>query len=66
MGGVVEGDRDIASGADCRAVEKHPRECAALAYLLETSGIPVKGVYPTKGSELEKTINAEGQAWLKA
>jgi hypothetical protein len=51
---------------DKAAVEKHPREYAALAYLLEKSGFPVKGVYPTKGSELEKTIKAKGQAWLKA
>jgi hypothetical protein len=48
------------------AVQKYPREYAALGYLLEKSGFPVKGVYPTKGSDLEKTIKAKGQTWLKA
>jgi hypothetical protein len=42
------------------AVQKHPRQYAALAYLLEKSGFPVKGVYPTIGSDLEKTIKAKG------
>ena len=56
--GVVEIDKVV--------VQKYPREYAALGYLLEKSGFPVKGVYPTKGSDLEKTIKAKGQAWLKA
>lgn len=48
------------------AVQKYPREYAPLAYLLEKSGFPVSRVYPTKGSDLEKTIKAKGQTWLKA
>jgi hypothetical protein len=49
---------------DRHAVQKYPREYAPLAYLLEKSGFPVNRVYPTKGSDLEKTIKARGQAWL--
>jgi hypothetical protein len=56
--GVVEIDREL--------VKKYPREYAALAYLLEKSGFPVKGVFATKGSDLEKTMKANGQAWLAA
>jgi SnoaL-like domain len=51
---------------DKRAVQKYPREYAPLAYILEKSGFPVTGVYPTKGSALEKTIKADGQTWLRA
>ena len=51
---------------DKRAVQKYPREYAPLAYLLEKSGFPVNRVYPTKASDLENTIKAKGQAWLKA
>jgi hypothetical protein len=51
---------------DQLAVQKYPREYAPLAYLLEKSGFPVNRVYPTKGSDLEKTMKVEGQAWLKA
>jgi hypothetical protein len=51
---------------DQRAVQKYPREYAALAYLLEKSGFPVNRVYPTKGSDLEKAIKAKGRAWLEA
>src|ERR1700730_4933220 len=56
--GVVEIDREL--------VKKHPREYLPLAYLLEKSGFPVKRVFATKGSELEKTMKANGQAWLVA
>ena len=56
--GIVEIDK--------AAVEKYPREYAPLAYLLENSGFPVTKVFPTKGSDLEKKIKAEAQAWLKA
>jgi hypothetical protein len=28
--------------------------------------VNANGVYPTKGSDLEKTIKANGQTWLKA
>jgi hypothetical protein len=51
---------------DKLAVQKYPRESAPLAYLLEKSGFPVNRVYPTKASDLEKTIKAKGQTWLKA
>ena len=54
--GVVEIDRAL--------VKKYPREYAALAYCLEKSGFPVKRVFATKGSDLEKTMKANGQAWL--
>jgi hypothetical protein len=51
---------------DKLAIHKYPREYAPLAYLLEKSGFPVNRIYPTKGSELEKTIKVKGQMWLKA
>jgi hypothetical protein len=54
--GMVEIDTGI--------VKNYPSEYAPLAYLLEKSGFPVKRVYATKGSELEKTMKAEGEAWL--
>jgi hypothetical protein len=44
----------------------HPREYAPLAYLLEKSGFPVKRRFATKGSDLEKTMKASGEAWLKS
>jgi SnoaL-like domain len=56
--GVVEIDRAL--------VKKYPREYAALAYCLEKSGFPVKRVFATKGSDLEKTMKAKSQAWLAA
>jgi hypothetical protein len=56
--GVVEIDRDL--------VKKYPREYAALAYLLEKSGFPVKRGFATKGSDQEKTMKANGHAWLAA
>jgi hypothetical protein len=33
---------------------------------LEKSGFPVKRVFATKGSDLEKTMKANGHAWLAA
>jgi hypothetical protein len=56
--GMVEIDRGL--------VKKYPREYAALAYCLEKSGFPVKRVFATKGSDLEKTMKAKSQAWLAA
>ena len=56
--GVVEVEKS--------AIQKYPREYAPLAYLLEKSGFSVNRIYPTKGSDLEKQIKAEAQAWLKA
>jgi len=55
-GGLVEIDREI--------VERYPREYAPLAYLLDKSGFPVKRVFATKRSELEKAMKADGQRWL--
>jgi hypothetical protein len=56
--GLVEIDREL--------VKTYPREYAPLAYLLGKSGCPVKRVFATKGSDLEKTMKANGQAWLVA
>jgi SnoaL-like domain len=56
--GVVEIEREL--------LKKYPREYAALGYALEKSGFPVKRVFATKGSDLEKTMKANGQAWLAA
>jgi hypothetical protein len=56
--GLVEIDHEL--------VGKYPREYAALAYLLEKSGFPVRRVFATKGSDLEKAMKATGQAWLTA
>ncbi|MBW7983954.1 nuclear transport factor 2 family protein [Enterobacillus tribolii] len=51
---------------DTRDAEKYPREYAALACLLEKSGFPVKRLFATRGSELERKMKAEGQSWLNA
>lgn len=56
--GLVEIDQSI--------VAKYPREYAPLAYLLEQSGFPVKRIFATKFSQLEKEMKAEGLAWLHA
>ena len=56
--GLVEVDRSI--------VAKYPAEYAALAYLLEKSGFPVKRVFATRGSDLEKSMKAEVNLWLNA
>jgi hypothetical protein len=47
-------------------VKKYSREYAPLAYLLEKIGFPLKRVFATKGSDLEKTMKANGHAWLAA
>lgn len=49
---------------DQDTLKRYPREYAALAYLLEKSGFPLQGAFPTKRSELEKAIRAQGEAWL--
>ena len=56
--GPVEIDRAL--------VATYPREYAALAYLLEKSGFPVKRVFATRGSELEKSMKEQGRMWLAA
>ncbi len=54
--GFVEIDKPTAA--------KYPREYAALAYVLELSGFPVRRVFATRGSELERKMKTEAQAWL--
>lgn len=54
--GVAEVEQEI--------VAKYPREYAALAYLLEKSGFPLKRVFATRGSVLEQQMKAAGSAWL--
>ncbi|MBS2532019.1 nuclear transport factor 2 family protein [Catenulispora sp. NF23] len=44
--------------------ERHPREYASLAYLIESSGIAVTGTFPIRFSEQERAILSEGHAWL--
>ncbi|AHH18756.1 SnoaL-like domain-containing protein [Nocardia nova SH22a] len=57
----VAGAPDI----DAQALSgRHPREYAALAYLLETAGHPVTGTYPTRFGEQETAILEAGGAWL--
>lgn len=56
------GPREI----DPAVVARYPREYAALAYVLEKSGFPLRRVFATRGSELERSMKAEGQAWLAA
>ncbi|MDQ2834726.1 MAG: nuclear transport factor 2 family protein [Acidobacteriota bacterium] len=51
---------------DPAEVARFPREYAALAYLLEKSGFPLKRIYATRGSELEKTMKSEAHAWLSS
>jgi len=54
--GPVEIDKSV--------LARYPREYGPLAYLLEKSGFPVKRIFATKGSELEKTMKVDGTAWL--
>jgi hypothetical protein len=42
----------------------YPREYAALAYVLEVSGFPVRRVFATRGSELEHQIKEAAASWL--
>lgn len=51
---------------DSAVVAKYPREYAALAYMLEKSGFPVKRVFATRGSRLEIEMKAAGLAWLNS
>lgn len=56
--GPVEIDQSVAA--------KYPREYAALAYLLDLSGFPVKRIFATRGSSLEAKMKAEAKSWLSA
>lgn len=44
---------------------QHPHEYAALARLLTLSGLSIEGIYPTRGSEMERKIRAGNASWLK-
>jgi hypothetical protein len=50
---------------DEAAVRRHPREYAALAYLLEKSGYPLSRRFATRGSELETQMKSAGATWLQ-
>ena len=54
-----------AVAVDEETVRRYPREYAPLAYVLEKSGFPVRNLFATKGSELEKNLKSAGQAWLQ-
>ena len=56
---------DPAITLDQAKVGQHPREYAALAYVLDQSGLPIKRKFATKGSDLEAEMRAAGDAWLK-
>jgi hypothetical protein len=51
---------------DENAIRRYPREYAALAYLLEKSGFPLVGEFPTRGSALEVAMKSAGRDWLTA
>ena len=53
-----------ATGIDLGLLDRFPSEYAALAYLLVSAGFPVDRVFPTRGSELERKLKTDGQAWL--
>ncbi|RSS43759.1 nuclear transport factor 2 family protein [Streptomyces sp. WAC08241] len=50
---------------DATAVSRFPRAYAALAHLLEKSGFPVRRIFATKGSDLERDIKQTAFAWLR-
>jgi hypothetical protein len=64
MGSVTVPTGPVA--VDDELIRRFPPEYAALAYVLEQSGFPVKRVFATKGSDLEKSMKAGGLAWLTA
>jgi len=47
-------------------LDAHPVEYAALAHLLELGGFPVRGRFPTRGSDAEREIKAAAEAWLRS
>lgn len=49
---------------DVEIARRYPREYAPLAYMLEKSGFPVKRIFATKGSELEKEMREAAMKWL--
>ena len=51
---------------DDARVESYPREYAALAYLLESAGFPLRRVFPTRGSEQERALKDADCFWLNS
>lgn len=51
---------------DAAAVDLHPNEYGALAYVLESGGFPVNGRFATRGSTAEKALFDESARWLAA
>ncbi len=49
---------------DPDTVARYPQEYAPLGYILEKTGFPVRRVFATKGSDLERNMKAAGNAWL--
>ncbi len=49
---------------DQEALAGHPREYAALAYLLEQSGFPVRRTFATRGGKLERDVKESALSWL--
>jgi SnoaL-like domain len=49
---------------ETQTLDRYPPEYAALGYLLEKSGSAAKRAFPTRSSEAEKAIRAEGHRWL--
>ncbi len=56
---------DPSTAIDQRKVREHPREYAALAHVLEASGLPLKKEFATKESSLEKEMRDAGETWLR-
>ncbi len=54
----------ISETIDHDAVAKFPAEYAALAYLLDASGFPVRGTFPVKNSDQEREIKSSASQWL--
>lgn len=52
------------NGIDTDDPERFPKEYAALAHVLTRSGIPVHGTYPVRGSDAERAIRTNNDAWL--
>jgi hypothetical protein len=50
---------------DQAELQNCPREYAALAYLLAKSGFPVKRLFATKGSDLERRMKQDAQHWIE-
>lgn len=56
--------RGLPAAIDRDTVAKFPIEYAALAYLLEASGFPVRGTFPVKNSDQERSIKRDAANWL--